>query len=92
MIFPLTAFRIRVVLLFLLVFILPASMAHGAPSYPIELSPDGSYLVDQGNNPFFINGDTAWSLIVATLAGECRDLFVGSSAEGVQSCSCQLNR
>ena len=64
MIFPLTAFRNRIVLLFLLVFILPVSVAHGAPGYPIELSPDGSYLVDQGDNPFFINGDTAWSLIV----------------------------
>jgi hypothetical protein len=33
--------------------------------YPLKLSHDGSYLVDQNETPFFINGDTAWSLIAA---------------------------
>ena len=36
----------------------------GGPSFPLKLSADGRYVVDQNNRPFFINGDTAWSLIV----------------------------
>jgi chitodextrinase len=31
--------------------------------YPLRFSSDGRYLVDQNNQPFFINGETAWSLI-----------------------------
>lgn len=59
--------RARFVLL-LLTLILPVSLTHGqtgaASSYPIKLSESSSYLVDWRNRPFFINGDTAWSLIV----------------------------
>jgi hypothetical protein len=33
------------------------------PSYPLKVSADGRYLVDQNNTPFFIVGDAAWSLI-----------------------------
>lgn len=57
----------RFVLLFI-VLILPVSLTHGqtstVPSFPIKLNSSGSYLVDQRNQPFLINGDTAWSLIV----------------------------
>lgn len=59
---------VRIVFLFCFGLIAPISVTHGqasvAPSYPLKLSADGTYLVDQGNRPFFINGDTAWSLIV----------------------------
>lgn len=34
-----------------------------APAYPLKLSASGTYLVDQNNRPFFINGDAAWSLM-----------------------------
>lgn len=55
-------------LLFFLELIISASLAHGqtlnTPNFPLKLSIDGSYLVDQSNRPFFINGDSAWSLIV----------------------------
>jgi hypothetical protein len=50
----------------------PAS-ADGIPSvrfasqlsavYPLKISADGRHLVDQNEVPFFINGDTPWSLI-----------------------------
>ncbi len=33
------------------------------PSYPLKVSSNGRYLVDQNNTPFFIVGDNAWSLI-----------------------------
>src|SRR5262245_48772296 len=45
------------------------------PSYPLKLSADGKYLVDQGNRPFFVNGDTAWSLI-AELSREDADVYL----------------
>ncbi|MGA3008022.1 MAG: DUF4038 domain-containing protein [Opitutaceae bacterium] len=32
------------------------------PSYPLKVSANGRYLVDQNNQPFFITGDDAWSL------------------------------
>jgi hypothetical protein len=59
---------VRIVFLFCFGSIAPVSVTHGqangAPSYPLKLSADGTYLVDQANRPFFMNGDTAWSLIV----------------------------
>ena len=35
----------------------------GASVYPLKLSPDGTYVTDRAGQPFFMNGDTAWSLI-----------------------------
>jgi hypothetical protein len=35
----------------------------GASVYPLRLSPDGTYVADRAGQPFFMNGDTAWSLI-----------------------------
>ncbi len=35
----------------------------GPPAYPVKLSSDGLYLVDQEGRPFFTNGESAWSLI-----------------------------
>ncbi|MGH8628877.1 MAG: DUF4038 domain-containing protein, partial [Gammaproteobacteria bacterium] len=68
MMFPRFVLRARIVPLFFLGLNLPVSLAHGqtsgTSSYPIKLSSSGSYLLDQDNRPFFINGDTAWSLIV----------------------------
>jgi hypothetical protein len=33
------------------------------PAYPLKISTNGRYLVDQNNQPFFLSGDAAWSLI-----------------------------
>jgi hypothetical protein len=39
-------------------------VAQGAPSYPVKVASAGAkYLADQANKPFFINGESAWSLI-----------------------------
>lgn len=37
----------------------------GAAAYPLEISPNGRYLVDQNGAPFLINGETPWSLMTA---------------------------
>lgn len=67
MIFPKLVCYTRVALLLVFGLIIPVLLAYGqnvCPTcYSIRLSPDGSYLVDQANRPFFMNGDTAWSLI-----------------------------
>ncbi|MEQ9565892.1 MAG: DUF4038 domain-containing protein, partial [Pseudomonadales bacterium] len=34
-----------------------------AQVFPLKVSNDGRHIVDQNDQPFFINGDTAWSLI-----------------------------
>jgi hypothetical protein len=64
---PYLAIRTRIVLLLFLGLFIPVSLTQGqtsgAPNYPLKLSSNGSYLVDHGNQPFFMNGDTAWSLI-----------------------------
>jgi len=43
-------------------------VAHAAPGqdfvYPLKLSNQGAYLVDQNDRPFLVQGDAPWSLIV----------------------------
>jgi hypothetical protein len=41
-----------------------------APRYPLKLSSNHRYLVDQDNRPFFLNGDAAWSLLSALTKDE----------------------
>ncbi|HZQ98363.1 MAG TPA: DUF4038 domain-containing protein [Chloroflexota bacterium] len=36
-----------------------------APAYPLKVSSNGHYLVDQGHQPFLVVADTAWSLMQA---------------------------
>ena len=45
-------------------FLLSVSGQAFAVQYPLKLSADGRYLEDQAGQPFLINGDTPWSLIV----------------------------
>lgn len=56
--------RILAVLVVLLA-VWPARLetASAAPVYPLKVSSDGRYLVDQANQPFFWNGEAPWSLI-----------------------------
>ena len=34
------------------------------PAYPLRLSQTGTFIVDQNNKPYFINGDAGWELIM----------------------------
>lgn len=47
----------------LLGIILGAPALFAADPYPVAVSPDHRYLVDQSGKPFLIQGDAAWSLI-----------------------------
>jgi hypothetical protein len=40
------------------------------PAFPLRLSDDGRYLVDQTGRPFLIQGDAAWSLIARLRDGD----------------------
>jgi hypothetical protein len=42
----------------------PAPAAAAGAVFPVRLSADGRHLVDHKGAPFFVHGDTAWSLIV----------------------------
>ena len=35
-------------------------------NFPLKVSANDRYLVDQNNSPFFLNADAAWSLIAQT--------------------------
>ena len=43
----------------------PVVVGPGA-AFPLKVASGNRYLIDQSNVPFFINGEAAWSLIVAT--------------------------
>jgi Protein of unknown function (DUF4038)/Putative collagen-binding domain of a collagenase len=41
----------------------PVVRAQSGLSYPLRISASGTYIVDQNNRPFFMNGDSGWSVI-----------------------------
>src|SRR5271169_1729065 len=42
----------------------PAEMKKLHPIYPLNISQNRRYLVDQAGSPFLLQGDAAWSLVV----------------------------
>jgi hypothetical protein len=46
-----------------------------APVYPLKLSTNGSYVVDQNNRPFFMNGDGGWDVMVGLSQADA-DLYL----------------
>lgn len=44
-------------------FVFGGTECASAQVFPLKVNNDGRHIVDQSNQPFFINGDTAWSLI-----------------------------
>ncbi len=69
----------------LLVLLLAASPAIAGPAYPLKVSANKRYLVDQRDVPVFLNGDTAWSLI-AQVSKEDAELYLRDRASrGVNS-------
>jgi len=58
--------------------LLPESWA--TTKFPLSISPSGRYLVDAAGNPFFIHGDTAWSLM-AQLTREDAELYLRDRRE-----------
>jgi hypothetical protein len=62
------------VLLVLAALLASESVAMGAPTatFPLKESANGRYLVGNNDVPFFINGDSSWSLIANLSKGDAR--------------------
>ena len=56
--------------LFVFSVLLFSSGTQAEPLYPLRINVDNRYLEDQAGEPFFINGDTPWSLIVGLTKAE----------------------
>jgi len=59
-----------IILTLLACFLISSSLQSADPAYPLRISADKRYLVDQNNVPVLLQGDAAWSLIVGLTAAE----------------------
>jgi hypothetical protein len=59
---------------------LPAAIEAAGPAYPLKVSGNGHYLVDQNDVPFFLNGDTPWAIGYFLTAAE-KDTYLSNRAE-----------
>ena len=76
-----TLIRARFVVLFLGLLI--SSVLNAAePVYPLKTSADKIYLVDQKNEPFLMQGDAAWSLIVEASESEVNEYLNNRRQKG----------
>ena len=79
--------RTNLFFLFLLGALVEAPAQH--PVFPLKLDPSHRYLVDQNNRPFFVHGDSPWSLTAQLTASQAASYF--STCSGVAiSCVNQL--
>jgi len=62
-----------------------ACPAFAGPAFPLKVSANKRYLVDQNNRPVFINGDTAWSLIAELSREDAEHYLKDRAARGVNS-------
>lgn len=53
-----------------------------APVFPLKISQNARYLVDQNEKPFFMNGDTPWSLAVTLKQDEVVSYLEQRSRQG----------
>ena len=61
-----------------------SSKAANSP-YPLRVSANGRYLVDQNDVPFLVHGDTAWSLISAVTREEAKKYLADREHKGFNS-------
>jgi chitodextrinase len=59
-----------------------AASSTGPFVYPLRLSADGRSLMDQGSRPFFMNGDTAWSLMAQLSQQDVNDYLSDRQQKG----------
>ncbi len=59
-----------------------SSFASNAPQFPIQVSPNGRYLVDQRGAPFFYNAETAWRLFTNLSKEDAVELMKIRKAQG----------
>jgi hypothetical protein len=55
------------------------------PAYPLKISANRRYLVDQNNAPFLYQGDTPWSLIVGLTKEEAEEYLENRRRKGFNS-------
>lgn len=55
------------------------------PAYPLKLSGNQRYFVDQNNTPVLVLGDSAWSLIVNLTEAQAATYFADRAAHGYNS-------
>lgn len=59
-----------------------AAFAGPNPSYPLKISENHRYFVDQHDRPFLMQGDAAWSLIVGTTNEEAEQYLENRREKG----------
>jgi hypothetical protein len=50
--------------------------------FPLKISPNHRYLVDQKDQPFLIHGDTAWSILTSITEEEAENYLANRAAKG----------
>ena len=60
----------------------PAPSTTSAPAWPLAVGPDQRHLVDTAGRPFFLVGDTAWSLIQGLPVSEAKTYIDARKAQG----------
>jgi Protein of unknown function (DUF4038)/Putative collagen-binding domain of a collagenase len=56
--------------------------AESRSQYPVRIGPNGRYLVDQKGQPYLIQGDSPWSLIVGTTNQEAERYLADRRSKG----------
>jgi hypothetical protein len=56
-----------------------------SPACPLKVGKSGRYLVDQSNEPVFVQGDSAWTLITALRPDEAERYLAGRQRQGFNS-------
>lgn len=60
----------------------PAALFANDSLYPIKIGPTRRYFVDQNNRPFLMQGDSAWSLLVAATKEEAEQYLENRRRKG----------
>ena len=74
--------RAAALALFLL---LARAVSSAAPAYPLKISANHRYLIDQNDAPFLLQGDAGWSVMVAATDSEVEGYFENRRQKGFNS-------
>lgn len=81
----------RVVLpLILMLAALQAAPSATPPSYPLKVSGNRRYLVDQQGTPFFVNGEAGWRILFAISIDELRAYLEDRRSKGINTILCEF--
>jgi hypothetical protein len=68
----------------------PVPAAAPPPEFPLKVSEDHRYLVDQRGTPFLYHADTAWMLFLKLAETEAADYLAARQAQGFNTIQVQL--